>query len=268
MILIWLLCYDMHLGGTMDYETIGKTKYFISDKEQIIRDGFDKKSELIRLENLITRSKNSFMIAANQLHLLNEIGFVFVSGYHRTPTTDTFLTRFQIQAKAHFTYIRTVNNKTVTLFFSDFGLTSESNHFFYVSMKVFQDNELTLGNGKMPFLYQYDDDHNAEPVTIFKHVDGFIERNIIVNHYTSYDHSRKTYYMVDLENQIDFYLYESVFNIKNKAINLTYKLYGEFLPFYKIQRMIPDLEFDIDSLAKRKRVLDSGYVELIKILSY
>jgi hypothetical protein len=258
----------MHSGGTMDHETIGKTKYFISDKEQIIRDGFDKNSELIRLEKLITRSKNSFMMAANQLHLLNDIGFVFVSGYHRTPITNTFITRFQIQAKAHFTYIRTVKNKTVTLFFSDFGFTSESNHFFYVSMKIFQDNDVTLGNGKMPFIYQYDDAHNAEPVTIFKHVDGFIERNIIVNHYTSYDHSRKTYYPINSENPIDFYLYEAVFNIKNKAINLTYKLYEDILPFYKIQRMIPDFEFDMNALAKRKVIIDDGYAELIKMLDY
>lgn len=258
----------MQSGGTMDYETIGETKYFISDKEEIIREGFDKKSELLRLEKIILRSKNSFMIAANQLHLLNELGFVFVSGYHRTLAADIFINQFQIQANPQFTYIRTVNNKTVTLFFSDFGLTSESNHFFYVSMKIFQDNNLTLGNGKMPFLYQYDDAYNAQPVAIFKHVDEFVERNIIVNHYTAYDHSRKTYYMKNLDNHIDFYLYESVFNIKNKAISLTYKLYGEILPFYKIQRMIPDLDFDIDSLAKRKTVINASYAELIKILSY
>lgn len=258
----------MQSGGIMDHETIGETKYFISDKEQIIREGFDKKSELILLEKMITRSKNSFMIAANQLYLLNELGFVFVSGYHSTPTIDNFVHQFQLQVKAQFTYIRTLNNKTISLFFSDYGFTSENNHFFYVNMKTFQDNTLTLGNGKMPFVYQYDDAHNAEPVAIFKHVDGFVEQNIIVNHYTSYDHSRKTYYPINPENSNDFYLYEAVFNIKNKAINLTYKLYDELLPFYKIQRMIPDFEFDMNALAKRKAIINDGYVELIKMLDY
>lgn len=252
----------------MDYETIGEVKYFLSDKESLIRDGFVQENELNRLEKYIMRTKNSFMIEYSQLHLLTELGFVRVDGYHKTPTAHDFINKFKIQAYPKFTYIRTKKNKTVTLFFSEFGLSSENDHFFYVSMKLFQDNELMLGNGKMPFLYQYDDAYNAEPATIFKYVDGFIERHIITNHYTSYNHSRKTYYVTNSDNTPDFYLYEAVFNIKNKTVSLTYKLYGEFLPFYKIKRMIPDLEFDIDSLAKRKTIIDNGYTDLIKILSY
>lgn len=108
----------------MDYDNIGEIKYFLSDKAKILTDGYDKQAELKLLEQTIMRKKNSFMIAASQLDLLIELGFVRVDGYQPSPASISFMNQFDIKSTAEFSYIRTQKNKTIEVFFKDFDLMS------------------------------------------------------------------------------------------------------------------------------------------------
>lgn len=252
----------------MDYDNIGEIKYFLSDKEKISTNGYDLSAELKLLEQTIMRKKNSFMIASTQLDLLSRLGFVRVNGYAPSETTKTFLNKFSIKIDALFSYVRTQKNKTVELFFSDFELTSDGESFYYVIMKSFQDNSKSLGNGKLPFLYVYSDLYEAIPTYMFKYVDDFVEKTFISNMYTSYAHINKNYYPKDVAKEFEFYLSEVSFNDSNATTLLNYLVYGKIVSFYTIKRLLPDLNINMDSLAKRKTFIDDGHIELIKMLRY
>lgn len=252
----------------MDYETIGEIKYFLSDKELILKNGYDKESELKILEKLISRSKNSFMIAANQLHLLNDIGFVRTDGYNPLPNTQSFLQDYKIKNEtAEFSYVRTYKNKTIELFFSDFELISEGEAFYYVSMKAIQDKQGNMGNSKQPFLYVYSEIYNAEPLTYFKNIDQFIEKTSISNHYNSYAEVCKEYYP-NAECHMDVYLSEVAFNNRKGVSIMNYSVCGKNVSMNTIKRLLPNFQWDVDSLATRKTILDERTAELIKILLY
>lgn len=252
----------------MDYETIGEVKYFLSDKEALIRDGFDQKNELKRLEQYIMRKKNSFMIADSQFNLLTALGFVRVDGYHPSETLASFMEKFQLLSNADFSYVRTRNNKKVELFFKNFELSSDGHDFYYVSMKTFQDNPLTLGNGKQNFFYSYDEIYNAEPNYLFKYVDDFIEKINMLPYYNSYARIIKTYYPNNPDKEFDFYLSMVAFNSQKAPTILDYTLYKKRISFYNIKKLLPDLEYTMDSLSKRKTFIDEGHIELLKIILY
>lgn len=252
----------------MDYETIGKVKYFLSDKDALICDGFDQRNELKRLEKYIMRTKNSFMIADSQLDLLTELGFVRVEDYRPSDATLLFMDRFDIKTTAAFSYVRTRQNKTVELFFKDFELMSDDHVFYYVSMKTFQDNPLTLGNGKQNFFYLYADIYNAEPINTSKYVGDFIENTIVAPYYNSYAQTTKQYYPNHPEKEFEFYLSMVAFNNRKSTSILEYTLYGKTISFYTIKHLIPDIEYTMDSLGKRKTFIDDRHIELLKIIRY
>lgn len=252
----------------MDYDNIGEIKYFLSDKAKILTDGYDKQAELKLLEQTIMRKKNSFMIAASQLNLLTELGFVRVDGYQPSQASISFMNQFDIKSTAEFSYIRTNTNKTIELFFKYFDLMSEDHSFYYVSMKTFQDNPSTLGNGKQNFFYLYDELYNAEPTRMSKHVDDFIENTIIAPYYNAYAKTTKYYTPNNLEKEFEFYLSMVAFNDRKATTILDYTLYGEIISFHTIKRLIPELDYIMDSLGKRKTVIDDGNVELLKIIRY
>jgi len=252
----------------MDYETVGKTKYFLSDKDLILKNGYDKENELKILERLIVRSKNSFMIAANQLCLLSEIGFVRNDSLQPLSATQSFLQKHNIKnEKAEFSYLKNYKNKTIELFFADFELKSEGESFYYVSMKAIQDNKSNMSNGKKPFLYVYSEIYNANPMIFFKHTDGFIEKTSFSDHYNIYTEVCKEYYPVG-ENSQEFYLSEVAFNNRKGVSIMNYSVCGKNVSIHTIKRLLPDIHFDVDSLATRKTVMDEGTAELIKILLY
>lgn len=252
----------------MDYETIGEIKYFLSDKDLILKNGYDKESELKILEKLISRSKNSFMIAANQLYLLNDIGFVRNNGNNPLSTTESFLQTHKIKHEtAKFSYHRTYKKKTIELFFSDFELIADGESFYYVSMKVIQDKHGNMNNGKQPFLYFYSEIYNAEPMMFFKNVDCFIEKTTLSEHYNTYTELCKEYYPND-NCKTDFYLSEVAFNNRKGVSIMNYSVAGKNVSINTIKRLLPDFHFDVDSLALRKTVMDERTAELIKILLY
>lgn len=258
----------MSLEAIMDYETVGEIKYFLSDKELILKNGYDKEIELKALEKLISRSKNSFMIAANQLHLLHEIGFVRIDGYKPLPNTESFLQKYKIKNEtAKFSYFRTYKKKRIELFFSDFELIADGESFYYVSMKVIQDRYGNMSNGKQPFLYFYSEIYNAEPMMFFKNVDDFIEKTTLSEHYNTYTELCKEYYPND-NCKKDFYLSEVAFNNRKGVSIMNYSVSGRNVSISTIKRLLPDFHFDVDSLASRRTIVDERTAELIKMLLY
>lgn len=252
----------------MDYETVGQVKYFSFDKNQLVIDGFDKNNELKRLEKYIMRTKNSFMMEASQLNLLSDLGFVRFDGYEPLEASLLFMNSFDIKSTAEFSYRRTIKNKTVELFFKDFNLMSDGHTFYYVSMKTFQDNPSTLGNGKQNFFYLYDEIYNAEPTRTAKYVNDFIENTIISPYYKHYSHITKYYKPNTSTKEFEFYLSMVSFNDRKMTTILEYTLYGKIISFYTIKQLIPDIEYTMDSLGKLKTVIDDGHIELLKIIRY
>lgn len=262
-----IVCYNKLSGGDMDYETIGEIKYFLSDKDRLHLSVFDKKTELKLLESAITKSKYSFMIAETQLHLLSELGFER-SDNNLNETTSQFMERFKIKNTFNILFRRHKKNKIIELYFSDFEFMSEGHRFYYVSLKSVQDSELSLGNGKMGFLYHYATQYDARPTLIFKHVGDFIEKTVSDHRYNSYASKMKTYYPNNSDIDTSFYLEEACFDEQNIANSLTYSVLGKRMGFSAIKKLIPDIYLDMDALAKLKIKIDDSYAQLIKIMIY
>jgi hypothetical protein len=257
----------------MDYIDIGEIKYFSSDRKNVFKFGFDKQAELHKLENQIVRGKNSFMIAENQLHLLEEIGFVRNNDAVHSHLTARFLKRFSFNLDiVHtfiFSYRRVSKNKIIELFFELFEFKSDGHTFFYVNLKTFQDNSEQLGNGKSNFFYLYNKRYDAEPFITCKNVNNdFIEMTDSDPRYHYYPCKQKRYYPIDENKEHAFYLSSVSFDYRNKAKDISYNIFGKIVRLPKIQAMLSDEQLDINYIINNKGKIDSETADLIKMVFY